>query len=359
MPKSLNSVDSRKARKRRRGESDDAYAKRIARLDAQRASRERSKQRKASSSEDHNSIDNPGHDVLERFLGEQAKHRREADAQIASLVKQLDAERAEKAALEARLSARNYVHSVGRVEKSSEVSYPHEIIDLSPESRQVAVDHEIIEEFHHTQHAHEIVPRIEDKPLNSEDLFQVVAPSESDPAYITLKGYICRAVNEAPSVGDFSSSEEAGEEKKICVPPRPSLAEAAEMLLWLGWVERARQGFPSKVLVARFGEVERSMWRDAIRVSAMGDEFDLDAGLEAVPFAPALTRTLSEALQAFPPATDLDRVVARCLVGVPRQRTRPKLKSIEGLDSCEAICIGFQSVERELALGTLIIRRDA
>lgn len=359
MPKSLNSVDSRKARKRRRGESDDAYAKRIARLDAQRASRERSKQRKASSSEDHNSIDNPGHDVLERFLGEQAKHRREADAQIASLVKQLEAERAEKAALEARLSARNHVQGFDRTEKSSEMAYPHEIIDLSPESRQVAVDHEIIEEFHHTKHAPEIVPRIEDKPLNSEDLFQVVAPSESDPAYITLKGYICRAVNEAPSVGDFSSSEEAGEEKNFCGSLKPSLVEAAEMLLWVGWVERARQGFPSKVLVARFGEVERSMWRDAIRVSSLGDEYDLEARLEVVPFAPALTRTLSEALQAFPPATDLDRVVARCLVGVPRQRKSPKLRSLEGLDKCEAICSGYRVVQRELALGTLLVRGDA
>jgi len=358
MPKNLNSVDSKKARKRRRGETDEAYAKRIARLDSQRACRERSKQRKAAMPPESSAIDTGGSNVLERFLGEQAKQRQQADAQIASLVKQLERERAERAALEASLSARKLVGCVpGRVGVDIRPK-GHEIIDLCDNTQPEEFVHEIIEDFRETKHAPENDHRIETKPPESQDVFQVVALPESDPAYITLKGYICRAVNGAADVGDFSSSEHASEEKNSQPASLPTLGEAAEMLLWLGWVERARQGFPSKMLVARFGEVEQSMWRDAISVASMGDDVRFDAALESIPFAPALTRTLSEALQAFPPATDLDRVVARCLVGVPRQRLRPKLSCFEGVDNCANLWAAFGRVRRELEAGSLVIRRE-
>lgn len=109
------------------------------------------------------------------------------------------------------------------------------------------------------------------------------------------------------------------------------------------------------MLAPRFGEVERRVWRDAVRVAALDDEVDLDAPCESLEVAPALIRTLSEALTSFPAATEPERIVSRCLVGIPMGKPRPTLQALKGLDSLEKIRAAFQVVEREVERGSLVI----
>lgn len=355
MPKSLVSVDSRKARARKRGETEEAYHRRIARLDAKRASNARSAAKRAEAPPESNTVDTKGNLVLERFLEEQERQRRATESQVAELVKQLERERAERALLEARLSTRNHVVQAASSDVFEIRTYSDEITRLSEDMGHGEPAHEIIEEIGDTGQDPEKLSRISGNTLNLKEDSDDGRVVESDPVYITLKGYIDGAVHGPLPAPNLEQSENEEAEKKFARPRIPTLGEVGEMLLWVGWVHHARRAFPHRTLAPSFGEVERRIWRDAVRVAALGDEVDLDAPCGPLDVVPALTRTLSEALTAFPPATEPERIVSRCLVGVPMGKPRPLIACFKGLDTVEKIQAAFGVVEREVALGMLVI----
>ncbi|NBT36071.1 MAG: hypothetical protein EBT03_11145, partial [Betaproteobacteria bacterium] len=171
MPKGLNCFESKKARARRRGETEEQWAKRIARLDAQRQSRVRVAERKAAAPEASNSLAQKHHDVPERILEQHNRELQAVEAQVRELVNQLERERSERRRLEGDLSARNHV--VVREEFASAVNdaQGYDIIDLSDHTRPIQFDHEIIGEFGDTLQGSENVSRIESKCLISEEVF--------------------------------------------------------------------------------------------------------------------------------------------------------------------------------------------
>ena len=51
-------------------------------------------------------------------------------------------------------------------------------------------------------------------------------------------------------------------------PPALPLARVAELVLLIGWLDRARASVPPAPLVVRFGPCERRSWRDVVSAFA-------------------------------------------------------------------------------------------
>lgn len=375
MAGSLRSVSSKSARRKKRGESEESYAKRIARLDQKRTSQAKTRKPRhpedtvapVSSMEAAEAALHSAPKVVERFLEAHNSDLAKAESQISALVKQLEIERAERARLQAKIALESTGATTRNVEVDARVSSrPHveahdaEIIDLFEQRGQFIGDSEIIEVFDVGGHDPKIVSSIEPKPTISYELSDPQGHRESDPASppsSPLKGV---------SVGrggathrDFSGSVVVQAESESTSRNAISLAEASEMLLWVGWVERARREIPNQPLYARFGDREQRAWRDAVAGAAdfVGCS-DLDAVSNAIPFAFELAWTLRYALDSLPPAAPILDVCWRFMAGFMKPQPRARLGILAGSETVSSVNSKFDFVRRELMVGTLVIDRS-
>lgn len=373
MTGTLRSVVSKTVRKRKRGESEEDYARRIARLEQKRASYARTKgdgaSPKNSVDKTHDSSGAPPTPVIERILTSHNEDLKRAESQIASLVKQIEREREARERLErelantvATVTARNHVVEPTSRKSVDFSSHGAEIIDLFSEAGQKTSDLEIIEVFDGSGHPSKNVSDEEDNCLISLVDFDTPGHPESNPASppsSPLKGvsvgrgratYSARTGSLGVGVAEQSEAE----------PEQVSLAEASEMLLWVGWVDRARREFPHQPLLARFAERERRVWRDVVASTA---EFvgcrDIDARVEAIPFAFELAWTLRYALDSLPACAPVLDVCWRYTAGFMKPQPRAKLGVLSGSESVSAVKRKFQVVLNELLRGTLVVERGA
>lgn len=368
MPKNLNSVDSRIARKRRRGESDEAYAQRIRRLDAKRESRLKRKSAALAEPTPQAASDHTvPQQILQRFLDEQSREREETASQVALLVKKLEQSEFERRRLEAELmravsslSTRNLVSEHPVSSSPGESSHPIEIIDLSQDTSQNAPKHEIIEDFGDMDEGLFDGVHIEPKPSKTQDVFPISHLQAGDPAFITPSGYKGRAgrpVDVSPSEERRrNESDPTAEQKKFLT----TLADVAEMLLWVGWVDRARQEHPHRLLVARFGELERRAWSDVVAIAAefVGCE-SVDVEAHEIPFAFELTWTLRYALDALPAGAPISEVAARCATSFMKPHPRNRLGVLADCENATQVRVKFDAVLAEIEAQRLVIDRSA
>lgn len=368
MPKNLNSVDSRLARKKRRGESDEAYAQRIRRLDAKRESRLKRKTSPVAAPVAPPAFDQEASkQILQRFLDERDREREETASQVALLVKKLEQSEFERRRLEAELmraastaSARNLVGAIPVTFERSSESENVEIVDLSGDTSSSGPSHEIIEDSGDTDEVTFDGDRMTPKPAESQYVSAVSDLPGGDPAFITPSGY----KGGAGRPWDLSLAEEGrrveenerADEKKFLT----TLAEASEMLLWVGWVDRARQEHPHRLLVARFGEAERRAWSDVVAVAA---EFvggcRVDVAAEQIPFAFELTWTLRYALDSLPAGAPIRDVAARCATSFMKPQPRNRLGALSGCETTSQVKKKFELVLHEIEANRLIIDRSA
>jgi|GEM_PF-2579534 len=372
MPGNLRSLASKLARKKKRGESEEAYAKRIARLEQKRASAARVRQASLAEPEakpevkaldsNLNLVAEPPPPVVERILSAHNDDLKRAESQILLLVKQLENERKERLRIQrdlettmSVLSARNHSTTKPRFEEAQNQEQGVEIIDLSSTDGQFDAPLEIIEVFDEFGQGPETVSAIADKSLILFDLSEPLRHPEGDPASppsSPLKGVSIgrgRATHPAPT-GGFSDGG----------PEQISLAEASEMLLLLGWVDRARREFPHQPLRVRFGEHESRVWRDVVAATA---EFvgcdDVGVPSEEIPFAFELAWTLRYALDSLPACAPLLDVCWRYMAGFMKPQPRAALGILAGSEKTEAVKKKFQIVEKEIATGLLVVDRSA
>lgn len=374
MAGSLRSVTSQSARKKKRGETDESYAKRIARLEQKRSSQAKNRKprvgdemRPATKSELDAARQSVPPAAVERFLEDHNSDLAKAEAQIAALVKQLEKERDEKARLRARIASvdevanvRKHVENLASASLASKTTDDAEIIDLSGQCGQFIADSEIIEVFDVGGHEPKTASTNELKTPESLDHSASQGHLESDPASppsSPLKGV---------SVGRggathraFSGSGVVGEKNHPSLETSITLAEASEMLLWVGWVERARREIPHQPLYARFGDRERRAWLDAVAGAA---EFvgcdDLGRCCDSIPFAFELAWTLRYALDSLPAASPILDVCWRFMSSFMKPQPRARLGVLAGSETVGAVNRKFDQVRKELAVGTLVIDRS-
>lgn len=366
MPKNLNSVDSRLARKKRRGESDEAYAQRIRRLDAKRESRSKRKASLVAAPVAPSAFDQESSkQILQRFLDERDREREETAAQVALLVKKLEQSEFERRRLEAELMRAASVLSTRNLVGVNPVTFERlnaednvEIVCLSGNTSSIGPSHEIIEDSGDTDEVTFDGDRITDKHTESQYVSAISDLHVGDPAFITPSGYKGGAGRpwdlSLAEEGQKVEGDEKGYEKKFSI----TLADASEMLLWVGWVDRARQEHPHRLLVVRFGEAERRAWSDVVAVAA---EFvggcRLDSPAEEIPFAFELTWTLRYALDSLPAGALISDVAARCATSFMKPQPRNRLGVLGGCETTSQIKKKFEIVLGEIEANRLIIDR--
>ena len=369
MAGSLRSIASRSARKKKRGESEEDYAKRIIRLEQKRESQAKNRKTKGSLTDNHDEKVNPVvPEVAVRVLHQHNSELEKAEAQIAALVKTLNDERQKTARLQAKIaniesvaSVRKDVESASRVAASSFSAQGADIIDLSHNGGQFIGDHEIIRVFDVGGHTQKTVSSIEPKLPILQELSADLRHRQSDPASppsSPLKGVSVgrgRATHRVDS-GIDDDGEKIEDDRSESI----SLAEASEMLLWVGWVERARREIINQPLYVRFGLREQRAWRDAVSGAA---EFvrcsDIDEVCETIPFAFELAWTLRYALDSLPAASPVLDVCWRFMSGFMKPQPRARLGILSGAETVSAVKKKFEQVHQEVHLGTLIIDRGS
>ena len=364
MAGSVRSTSSMSVRRKKRGESDEAYTKRMARLEQKRESEAR---RRVKASEEENSRKTPANRaekasmtaVLERSLEEQSRDRSEAEAQVAALVKQLERERQEHARqMQALIAAAKRSGEAPNRDVSAIPSKPSdgvEIIDLTGDRGQNPGSHEIIEVFVDRGQGSEIVSTMDHNPLNLKEKTEAEPVPESDPAFITPSGYKSGATHRVDNGFRVGGAAEQSETKPA-EPPAPTLAELSEMVLLVGWLESARRAYPDKKLVLRFGPTERRLWRE---VTLSAAEFcggaDLAARTGPIPFVRVLSLTLRYVLDRLPPLAPLADVCLSCSVNLARPHPRGPVSRISNLQNADDVKRIFADVRSEVSLGTLVI----
>jgi hypothetical protein len=137
--------------------------------------------------------------------------------------------------------------------------------------------------------------------------------------------------------------------------PTLPLAKVAEMVLLIGWLDRARASLPGQPLVVRFGAWERRIWLSVVAAFAQPYQCDLDEPREDVPFAYELAWALRWALSVFPPGCAIPELAWRTLSSSMRPQNRETIGVLADLESVDAVIKKFRAVERELQAKTLIL----
>jgi hypothetical protein len=386
MPNNLRSATSKSARKRKRGESEEDYAKRIARIESKRLSEAKRRQKSLEPKSQEVSgivFTDASHiffeqstkkasPVVERFLEQHTTDLTSASAEVEKLRRMLSEERRERERLQREVAIRdelvnhrNYVAEQSNSVKSRFSNQNTEIIDLSASCGHDHADHEIIDLFEHDGHVPEIVSTIASNHSISKELSASRGHLESDPTSknISLRDILRGRATHRPGWGSGESERERRrdpEQTKNDAAPEPSmtLAEAAEKLLWVGWVDRARREFPSAPLLVRFGDREERAWSDVVASTA---EFvgcdDVNAVCDPIPFAFELTWTLRYALDSLPAATPVLDVCWRYISSFMKPQPRARLGVFAGTEKIDVVNKKFQVVELELSTGKLVIER--
>jgi hypothetical protein len=386
MPNNLRSTTSKSARKRKRGESEEDYAKRIARIESKRLSEAKRRQKSSSSKSQDDSLgEKLGADhifseqstsktspVVERFLEQHSADLTSASAEVEKLRRLLSDERRERERLQREIAIRDELvnHRNDVAEQSNSVkslflNQSIEIIDLSSSRGHEHADHEIIDLFAHDGQVPEIVSTIAPNHANSKELSASPGHLESDPTSknISLRDILRGRATHRPVWGSGESERERRrdpEQTKNDARPEPTmtLAEAAEKLLWVGWVDRARREFPSDPLLVRFGAREERAWSDVVASTA---EFvgcdNVNAVCDPIPFALELTWTLRYALDSLPAATPVLDVCWRYISSFMKPQPRSRLGVYAGTEKLEVVKRKFEAVEFELSTGMLVIQR--
>lgn len=377
----LLGINSKIARKRKRGESPEDYEKRIRAMESRRLSMQKQRAKKkaappASSFSTDKSSDLSTSKVTS--LAEVAEHaiqldteeRRRAEKLVLELQAQLERERREKAELLRAVEARNTtlakLHEAEHKAKSLEVSTSakaFEIIEISDECVTEDSDREIIEEFSPCVSAFEEIDTTTRKLPESQGFSGDVYAPESTTGQNPLKGFWPVAADSATI--DLETASDQVDAEADQVPPRPerpraSLVDAVERILVIGWLDRARQGNPTGKLTLAFGPVQRRVWLNVVgSIASECGVGDLEVESEVVPFAYELVWPLRLALQHFAPGVPVAELAWRTLGMVAAPRGRATLGVLAGLETMESINRRYATVEREIQRGQFVLDRNA
>jgi hypothetical protein len=386
MPNNLRSTTSKQARKRKRGESEEDYAKRIARIESKRLSEAKRRQKGVVSeiqeetparlgSAKHiflESSTTKSSPVVERFLEQHTADLTSVSAEVEKLRRMLADERRERERLQREIAIRdevvnhrNHVAEQAHSIRSHFSGQSVEIVDLSSPRGQEHTDHEIIDLFEHDGQVPEIVSTIVPNHAISNELSASPGHQERDPTHkhITLRDILMGRATHRPVWGSGESGgerqrnpEQTKNDPRIERPM--TLAEAAEKLLWVGWVDRARRELPSAPLLVRFGGREQRAWSDVVASTAefVGCE-NLDVVCDPIPFALELTWTLRYALDSLPAASPVLDVCWRYISSFMKPQPRARLGVYAGTEKLEVVKKRFEAVELEIATGALVIQR--
>lgn len=365
---------SKRARERRRGETDEAHAKRIRALDLQaeytRASRLRAKQpppdplserqAEAERGEAEAAIRRAAEVALQR----EASERLATERALLEMKLKLDRERREKEELQLRveahaasLSSRNLALESRRRANREKPAQQVVILEDSGDCKVDPLADEIIQDFGPCKVELGSELTTTGKCLISKELSgDCKGPGRTTGQSPPLKGGdwpVATSDDNSP----LPVTDEAKPEEKKSPPATLSMAEASELVLLVGWLDRARSSMPHGVLRVRFGPWERRIWRDVVAAFAQERGLDPDVEREDLPLAYELGWALRWALHALPPACGVPELAWRTLSTGGRIRQRVELGVLAGIESVAEVRKKYRRVERELVAGSLTIDR--
>ena len=367
---------SRMARKRRRGETDEEYQKRMAALDAnnERQRRFKARAKSAPAQTEPASIENVEakvsdlRQVAERALELDAAERKATELAVMELRAQLDRERRERELLRRQyelrlkaLTARKDLEAHEQAAKSQIRVKAVEIIEDLGEPNKPEAVHEIIEDFVADNSDSDGSVTEGAKLMKSNELYDEANDGNRTSSIYPLKGYMLEATSRPVFASFVIDGREAEEKKSDSHPPsEPAcevvLSDAADRMLLVGWLDRARSSQPRGRLLVTFGARERRIWRDVVAefAQAAGCD-DLTARSSEIPFAYHLVWALRWALHALPAGCSIPELSWRTLSSFMRPQRRVDLGALAGMDSAAGVLKRFEAVEREIEAGTLIV----